>query len=416
MVLSGRACAARTYIPEWLPCDVRCYASGGLTRPAIRGIHAGSARASEFPNAWRMIVSSRLLTGTFARLAETLALATAGAMIFLEIGFPAALIIGSMLFVAVAALFGRPVLIPGRLARILFVLLGMSLGAVVTPQTLNGIVHWPVSIAIMCISTFLMTIATAAYLRKVHGWDRMSALFGGSPGALAQVMALSIEQKSDVRGIVVVQTVRVVFLTIGVPGGLALGGLKAKPAASLGSDVIFPIWEYGALFAASIAMVYVLKSVRFPGAYVFGAMLGSGILHGSGLLHATLPWWLAGAVVVMLGAVIGARFANTTVKLLVRYLSAACGSFLVAIAIAGSFLLLTAALTTADIPDLVVSFAPGAQDTMMVMALALHIDPIFVGAHQLCRYLVVTLSLPVQMRRILASRQAEPPVPESASR
>lgn len=359
-----------------------------------------------------MIVSSRFLTGTTARLAETLALATAGALIFLEIGFPAALIIGSMLFVAVAALFGRPMLVPGRLARVLFVLLGMSLGAVVTPQTLNGIVHWPVSIAIMCISTFLMTIATAAYLRKVHGWAPMDALFGGCPGALAQVMALSIEQKSDVRGIVVVQTVRVVFLTIGVPGGLALGGLKAKPAASLGSDVIFPLWEYGALFAASIAAVYVLKAVRFPGAYVFGAMLGSGILHGSGVLHASLPWWLTSAVVVLLGATTGARFANTDVNLLIRYIGAACGSFLVAIAIAASFLVLTAVLTNADIPDLVVSFAPGAQDTMMVMALALHIDPIFVGAHQLCRYLVVTLSLPVQMRRILIRERAQAALPD----
>jgi uncharacterized membrane protein AbrB (regulator of aidB expression) len=55
---------------------------------------------------------------------------------------------------------------------------------------------------------------------------------------------------------------------------------------------------------------------------------------------------------------------------------------------------LTAVLTGADIPDLVVSFAPGAQDTMMVMALALHIDPIFVGAHHLARFVFVSVATP----------------------
>jgi uncharacterized membrane protein AbrB (regulator of aidB expression) len=43
----------------------------------------------------------------------------------------------------------------------------------------------------------------------------------------------------------------------------------------------------------------------------------------------------------------------------------------------------------------VVAYAPGAQDTMMVLALALHLDPIFVGAHHLARYVLVSLSIPM---------------------
>ena len=45
---------------------------------------------------------------------------------------------------------------------------------------------------------------------------------------------------------------------------------------------------------------------------MFGAMAGSGVLHGTGLIHASLPWWLGSAGVVTLGAVAGARFANTS--------------------------------------------------------------------------------------------------------
>jgi membrane AbrB-like protein len=343
---------------------------------------------------------------TVSRTAETLAIATAGALTFTAVGIPVALVIGSMVCVGVAALLGRPMMIPTPLARPTFVLLGISLGAVVTPATLSGIVHWPLSIAIMCVSTFIMTAATAGYLRVVHGWDPMSALFGGSPGALAQVMSLSIEQKSDLRAIVVVQSVRVVFLTIGIPAGLAYFGMHGKPAASLGGPGFnAPFWDYVLLFVVSIATVYLLKKVRFPGAYVFGGMLGSGILHGTGYMEAILPWWWTSAFVIVLGATTGARFANTDPKLLLTYFGAALGSFLVAITVAGTFLALVWYLMAPSVPSLVVAFSPGAQDTMMVMALALHIDPIFVGAHQLMRFLVVSLSLPIQMRRILRARE-----------
>jgi uncharacterized membrane protein AbrB (regulator of aidB expression) len=58
--------------------------------------------------------------------------------------------------------------------------------------------------------------------------------------------------------------------------------------------------------------------------------------------------------------------------------------------------------------DVVIAFAPGAQDTMMVLALALHLDPVYVGAHQLARWLVVTFLVALSARR-LANRKIAPP-------
>jgi uncharacterized membrane protein AbrB (regulator of aidB expression) len=37
---------------------------------------------------------------------------------------------------------------------------------------------------------------------------------------------------------------------------------------------------------------------------------------------------------------------------------------------------------------------------MMVLALALHLDPVYVGAHHLARFLVVTFSVAIAARRI----------------
>ena len=62
------------------------------------------------------------------------------------LGIPAGLVSGSVLAVAVAALAGRPMQVPLSLARVCFVLIGMLLGAVVTPETLHGMATWPLSI------------------------------------------------------------------------------------------------------------------------------------------------------------------------------------------------------------------------------------------------------------------------------
>ena len=53
------------------------------------------------------------------------------------------------------------------------------------------------------------------------------------------------------------------------------------------------------------------------------------------------------------------------------------------------------ALTTqVRLADIIVAFAPGAMDAMLALALTLHIDPIFVGAHHLSRFVFVTIATP----------------------
>lgn len=342
-------------------------------------------------------------------VAETLLIAAAGALLFTWIGFPAGVVCGSMLAVAAAALAGRPMTIPGPLARVVFVMVGISLGTAVTPQTLHGIVDWPISIALISVAAICMTTATMSYLRFVHRWDPITALYGGSPGGMAQVMALAAQGGADVRAVVIVQTVRVVFLAAGIPAGLALFGLASDPNVTLGMPPFnASLLDVAILLGFSTFTAFVLQWLRFPASMVFGAMLGSGILHGSGLIHAALPWWVVSAAIAMLGASTGARFANTPARILFAYLGAALGSFAVAGAIATTFALIVAGIAPARIADLVVAFSPGAQDTMMVLALSLSIDPVFVGAHQLARFLVVSLSLPL-LAHLLARRANKPP-------
>jgi membrane AbrB-like protein len=343
----------------------------------------------------------------FLRVAETLLIAAGGGIGLSLIGFPGGLVSGSMLAVAVAALAGRPMKVPLALARLCFLLVGILLGAVVTPETLRGIATWPVSITLLVVSVIFMFTVTAYYLRLVHGWDPLSALLGASPGSMAQVMALSADFGADVRGIAIVQVMRVLLIVLGLPAGLALFGSTVGPAVVTAMTEPSLV-ELATLVMVSAAAAVAMQRMRFPGGLMFGAMAGSGILHGTGWVHSSLPWWAGSAGVLTLGAVAGARFVNVSARMLLSYLGAALGSFAVAATVAAIFALVVTALLPLRVADVTVAFAPGAQDTMMVLALAMHLDPVYVGAHHLARFLVVSFSVALVARR-MARRPPAPP-------
>jgi membrane AbrB-like protein len=339
--------------------------------------------------------------------AETIAIAAAGGITFSLIGVPAGLVSGSILSVAAAALAGRPTKVPLWLARICFVVVGMLLGAVVRPETLRGIVTWPGSVALLTLSTAATLVATTSYLRFAHRWDPLSALLGASPGSMAQVIVLAADFGADLRGVAVVQTMRVLVVAIGLPSGLALFGLAAGGVIIVpGPPLSESLGELAIIAAVSSVMAIAMVKLRVPGGILFGAMAGSALLHGPGFVHAAPPWWLGASAVVTLGAVVGARFANSTPRMLLDYVWAALGSSAVAIGVASFFVLIVTRYLPFDPADVAIAFAPGAQDTMMVLALALRLDPVYVGAHHLLRFLVVTFTVALSAPRMAGRKPA----------
>jgi uncharacterized protein len=342
-----------------------------------------------------------LLPQMLRRTIETLLFAAAGGWLFDLARFPAGWIAGSMVFTATAALAGRPLALPANLARMFYIVLGMSIGAAATPQTIAGMTKWPLSIVGVTLAMGAVTLGTAAYLKRVHGWDTLTAVFGGIPGGLSQVMVLAAEQGLDLRAIAIVQTMRVVILAVCVPAGLGLFGLAAPVRLPAGSVAIVDApWELVAMVVLSVAIALALLRAGFPGGLIFGPMLVSAVLHGGNFVHIAFPAWFTSIAMVGLGSVAGSRFTGTPLRLMLSYLGAAIGSFVVAISIAAAFVLVVTALLSLHVSDVIVAYAPGSIDTMMILALALHLDPVFVGAHHLARVFTVTLALPIIVRAL----------------
>jgi len=324
---------------------------------------------------------------------ETLAIGTAGGALFLWAHLPGGLISGAMIAVGIAAIAGRPLAVPPIMTQIVLVLLGISLGSLMSRQLLQHVSAYPVTIALLALATFCSTFGSSLYLQRFHGWDRTSAFLAGSPGALSQIILLALEKGANVPAIAVVQTMRVIILTAALPLLLALIGIAPASPLSLTTAIASPL-ELTELIAASVAVSLLLRLIKFPASWMFGAMIGSSVLHGVGLVEGGLPPWVRAVALVGIGALIGSRFARMKPKTLLSHVNAALGSFVIAILISGVFVLLIALTTSVRFGDVVVAFAPGAMDAMLALALTLHIDPIFVGAHHLSRFVFVTIATP----------------------
>jgi len=324
---------------------------------------------------------------------ETLVIGTAGGSLFLWAHLPGGLISGAMIAVGIAAIAGRPLAVPPVLTQTVLVLLGISLGSLMSRQLLQHVSAYPLTIALLALATFCSTFGSSLYLQHVHGWDRTSAFLAGSPGALSQIILLALEKGANVPAIAVVQTMRVIILTAALPLLLALTGIAPAASPTLVTAIASPL-ELTELIAASVAVSLLLRLIKFPASWMFGAMIGSSVLHGVGLVEGGLPPWVRGVALVGIGALIGSRFARMKPKTLLSHVNAALGSFVIAILISGVFVVVIALTTAVRFGDVVVAFAPGAMDAMLALALTLHIDPIFVGAHHLSRFVFVTIATP----------------------
>src|SRR5437763_15955805 len=160
------------------------------------------------------------------------------------------------------------------------------------------------------------------------------------------------------RGIAIVQTVRVLVVTIGLPRGLALFGLAASglPPTPLGAGS--SLGELAVLLTASTIGALLVHWLRFPGGLLFGAMAASAVLHGADVVHVTLPWWLGSSAVVVLGGLVGSRFANTSLGMLLENFWAGLGSAAVAITISAAFVLVVVSLLPIRASDVLIAFAP----------------------------------------------------------
>src|ERR687883_651737 len=99
-----------------------------------------------------MLASSTTRNLLAPRFAETLVYAGIGSAALGLAGLPAGWLSGAIVGVSAAALSGRPVFVPPQVGRAVYVVLGISLGSSVTPETVATMSTWPLSMLALTIA------------------------------------------------------------------------------------------------------------------------------------------------------------------------------------------------------------------------------------------------------------------------
>jgi len=312
------------------------------------------------------------------------------------VGVPAGWLSGAMMGTALLAALrvAEPLTTPFRWAAM--VSSGVAIGAAVTPQMLQKIAAYPISIAIMAASVAISTFACAKILERAPGWSRSTAFFASVPGALSYVFAVAAtDEKADLSRIAVVQVLRVFLLMGFVPlivaeSGASLAGAPTGP--------IDPLLTLALLTILGGLAGYLMERAQVAGGMLFGAMLVSGGAHALSIAPGSPPPIVAIIAQVLIGAWVGARFIGFDWRLFAKSAPAALGSFLVAVGIAGLFAVGAGVLLSLPFAQTLLAFSPGGLEAMTLLAFAMGIDPLYVGAHHLARFLLISFTLPLALR------------------
>ena len=332
----------------------------------------------------------------------TLALGALGGFLLSLAGFPAAWLAGSMAAVALAALMGFKVGLPERLRELAFIVLGISMGSAVTPDSLHRMAAWPLSLFFLVLCVAVTAFLGALLLERRHGWGRATARFSAIPGALSYILALALKSPAEVPRVAMAQSLRLVVLVAVMPLLVQLAG-EADPNAVLARPSGGTPLGILVLVALAVTAGFAFKRLGVPAGLLMGALLASAVLHGSGLLEARLPGSLLLPGFVVMGGVIGSRFAGTRPADLYRLLRPGLESVGVGLVVSAAFAFLAARLLALPFGQIWLAYAPGGVEAMTVMAFALHVDPAFVGAHHFFRLLALSVAIPLWMRPVLKS-------------
>ncbi len=324
--------------------------------------------------------------------ALTLLVGVCGAALFWWLGVPVPILTGPATCVTLAGLAGLRVMMPVPLRNACFLVIGISIGSSVTPEVIQTALTWPLSLMMLILTLLVSLWLCRRMLERGFGMDRLSALLAATPGHLSFVLGLSADLNADLARVALVQSIRVLLLTLLVPAILTIwgvsGGVVSVPPQTM---AWFPIaW----VATGSVLCGWLFQRLRVPAAYLLGGMTVSGLGHVTSMTTGILPDWMTMLAFIIMGALIGTRFRGIGLRDLRDGIWAGVGVTLIACAVATAAAVIAAHLLGLEPAMLMIAFAPGGVEVMAAMAVQIGVEPTFVAAHHVLRLLILTILLP----------------------
>ena len=317
---------------------------------------------------------------------------------------PLAWMIGPMIAVSIAALNGFKIFMPKLALSSILIVLGLHVGNYIDQNLLSQMVNWIWTTIIMLGYILVSILIVSKYLQKFSGYNKKTSIFSAAPGALGPLMILAEYEKSDLSQVATAHLIRLIIIITVFP--FIIVNLSATDSLEVEKfDYISQNhWNLVLLIISSVIFIFFFDKAKVPAALLSGTLVASGILQIFDIASYKLPDSSINFCLLILGASVGCRFANKTVK------EVANNSFhgLVATLLLVLLGLVAAFIATFFVDNnfltLILSFCPGGIYEVAVIAIAFDLEPDFVAFHHIIRLLFILFVIPIILKLIEKSK------------
>ncbi len=329
---------------------------------------------------------------------RTFAIAGLGVALFKLLHLPLPWLMGPIFACLAAALAGIPMRGVKPLNDAMRTILGVAVGATLTPAVLATFpAMWP-TLLLVPIMVAVIGVIGVPYFQRFCGYDFPTAYYATMPGGLQDMIVFGEEAGANVRTLSLIHATRVMVIVVALPFlliGIWEADLSNPPGAPATS---IPPLELFLMALCAIAGWRLAKRVGLFGASILGPLIVTAALTLAGGLHNRPPAEAIWAAQFFIGMTIGTKYAGITMAEIRKDLAAGLGFCGILIMLTLIFVEAIYGFGLAPGMETLLAFAPGGQAELTVLALIVGADVAFVVAHHVLRIFVVIMGAPLAAR------------------
>ncbi|MBY6202436.1 AbrB family transcriptional regulator [Maritalea mobilis] len=325
----------------------------------------------------------------------TLVLAGIGAVLFWALDFPLPVLFGPLAACLFASLAGAPLKGVRPLSQGMRTILGVAIGASLTPAVIGLLPQMAASVALVPLYIVVIALIGVPFFRKVYKFDAPTSWYAAMPGGLQDMVMFGQEAGADTRALALIHATRMMIVVTIAPIVLTQGfGVSLdNPIGQPASDI--PLHELAIMALAAIGGWALAVRIGLFGAPMLGPLIVAGILTLTDVIHHRPPAEAILAAQFFIGITLGAGYIGVTWHEIRRDVVAAVFFVLMLSAVTLGFTELVILTGLAPPVDAFLAFAPAGQAEMTVLAIVVGADLGYVVVHHLTRVFLVIMGAPV---------------------
>lgn len=331
----------------------------------------------------------------FLPITYAFACSTFGVWVFHVFHLPLPWLLGPIFACLIAALLGIPLGGIKPLNAAMRTILGVAIGASLTPAVAAGI--WGMWPTLLMVPVMLIIIGAIGvpYFQRLCGYDFPTAYYATMPGGLQDMLVFGEESGANPRALSLIHATRVLFIVAVLP--FALQGIwdadLTMPPGEPARDL--PFYEMILMAFCAFAGLQIATRIGMFGASILGPLLLTAVVTLAGGLTHRPPVEAIWMAQFFLGMVVGTKYSGITVQEVRHDLTAAIGFCGILTVISVSFTAIIVMSNFAPAIEALLAFSPGGQAELSVLALIVGADMAFVIAHHILRIFLVIFGAPI---------------------